>query len=187
MMNRPISGWRALCCVHSRPSVVFWSLHTVGLLVSFAVHASFVLLPFQSSFFSMLVSNALTFSSYFPSQDPFLDQGCHFFLLPVSPTLCLFISLCLSYFLDSLSILHQWTVHFASSPPAILLVIPHFSLPGPFSVHFSLFLAFDGHRLSIQPLPVLFLGRTMPIPVTLGILWARSSQMRGSRVTSCQP
>lgn len=91
--------------------------------------------------------------SHFCSQEPFFVQPCHFlsfhqflwsFLGPLLPSLC------------------PWTVHSVSSPPATLLVTPHFFQPHPLSGPLSLLGAFDGHPPSLQWLPLLFLGGKWP-------------------------
>jgi hypothetical protein len=77
--------------------------------------------------------------SYLLSQDPFSVQCCCFLLLPFSVVIPW--TLLLS--------LNLWTIYSVFSPPATLLVTPHFSSLGPFSGHPSPFPAFDGHPLSI--------------------------------------
>lgn len=69
----------------------------------------------------------------------------------------------------------------ALRPSFFLLVIYHFFPPGPFLGHPSSFWVFDGHPLSMQPLPLLFLGEKLQSQLPSESFKARSCHTLGSR------
>ena len=97
-----------------------------------------------------MLMSVVALLSYFCSRSQFLSNPVTFCLStnslvdPLLPSLC------------------PWTVHSASSPPATLLVTPHFFQPSPLSGPLSSLGAFDGHPPSLQWLPLLFLGGKWP-------------------------